>query len=125
ERPADVAPPTTRLHVEPSVANLNYGELVALQITPAADDLPVRIISSAPDVVRPVTGQRLVGLAAGRGQIDISQGAEIVSVQVNVTAEPYTGLSFAPDQLALKPGETVPLRVLGEAGERKDIEICA
>ncbi|HEY3966836.1 MAG TPA: hypothetical protein VGM05_19895 [Planctomycetaceae bacterium] len=113
------------LHVEPAALTLNYGEVATLSITGAADDAPLRIISSAPDVAESLGGHRLVGLIEGRCQVDVTQGEEVASLQVTVTSEPYAGLSFAPEKISLRPGEATDVRVIGKVGEREGLEVCA
>ncbi len=115
---------SVKLAVKPDGLGLTVGEIASLSIQASASDLPLRVVSSRPDVVQVNDFGRLVGRSAGQCQVDIIQGQEIVSVPVTVTPELYNKLAFVPARISVPIGDSTHFRIVGKTASREMVEIA-
>jgi hypothetical protein len=112
----------TKLYVKPNPLALAVGETCELQVV-GGGTAPIRVVSSAPEIVE-ASGRRLVGRAAGKAVITVSQESQRETIEAEVTPANVTSIAFVPSRISLPVDGSLALRLVGRGKGGEEIDLA-
>lgn len=111
-------------HATPNPAVLAVDQVLELQVTTNSAD-PIRLTSSAPEIVEVLPGCRLVGRSEGKAEVAVSQEARQAKIAVEVVRKPIRALAIVPGRISVPMDRSVAFRLTGRCDNGEEIDLAS
>jgi len=111
------------LEVRPKSLHLAVAEIVELEVS-GAPNMPIELVSSAPNIAEIQAPLHVIGRAAGKATIVASQGGKRVEVYVDVARESFQAIAVVPERISVAVDQTLALRIVGRRADGMEADLA-